>query len=397
MDDRLVALGVTAFAAMAVASVARPTAARIDRTADSASATQERRAPTVPPVESGESLIRQFLGEDTTGHVVVTDSFDLGVLITTLPDPFDSHLDWSFDGQLEAIRRAIETAGYVTDRFWLPGAQDSIELPVVKRRVALREVWPGVMLFRASNVQVHKLLLLFIAPELPTRGIYKESLRAALQQRRDLFTSHILPIRAERADSIRIIGPTFSGSALSLQLVLRSWLTQHPENPVAVVSGTATSLDNLETLDCAGLGIQFRATIHPDASLDAAFAEVVKKLDLNPGRVAILRESSTQYGQGLLNQPAAPSEKRPPVCGGKRSPQATTGSSSPDSQVVVIPFPMSISSLRSEYQRVPAAAGADPKLPGTSEAPRLPSTCWIRLGPRRICPSAPGFLRSHWT
>ena len=64
-------------------------------------------------------------------------------------------------------------------------------------------------------------------------------------------------------------------------------------------------------------------------SLTQAFSNVVlPRLGLRPSQVALLRESSTQYGQDLLDTDSA-----------SRS-TADTG------QFVIMPFPMSISSLR---------------------------------------------------
>ena len=117
----------------------------------------------------------------------------------------------------------------MTDRFWLPGQRDSVRR-AGHGRVAVREVRPGVVLFRSSKSSDHRLHLLYLIHELPTRGIYKEALSTALEERRLLLGPGKLPLRAERAGPIRIIGPNFSGSALSLQLALKSWLARHPED-----------------------------------------------------------------------------------------------------------------------------------------------------------------------
>ena len=44
----------------------------------------------------------------------------LQVIVASIPDPFDSHLDWAYDAYLEAFRRSLASAGYVPDRYWLP-------------------------------------------------------------------------------------------------------------------------------------------------------------------------------------------------------------------------------------------------------------------------------------
>jgi len=339
MDNRALGLGFVAAAAVAVVSITRPSAPRTE-SVDSASVAQAAReiGPADAPFERGEDLLAGFFGAGPT----VSDTFSLDVLIACVPDPYDSHLDWSFDGALETIRRAFETAGYVTDRFWLPGQRDSVRR-AGHGRVALRELRPGVVLFRSSKPGDHRLHLLYLIHELPTRGIYKEALSAALEERRLLLGPGRLPLRAERAGPIRIIGPNFSGSALSLQLGLKSWLDRHKEDSVSMLSGTATSRENLTTLDLPAQRMRFRATINTDDQLETSMRAVIRQLGVRDSQVALLRESSTQYGQGL-----------------------TAG------EFLVVPFPMSISSLRAEYQRVPSAEEAAQTLPGAGEAPRLP-------------------------
>ncbi len=344
-------------------------------------------APADSLARSGRDLLREFFGTRSDG--AVRDSFGLGVLIATVPDPYDSHLDWSFDAGLEAIRRAFETSDYVVDRFWLPGPRDSVSPTPGRPRVALRELRPGVMLFRrvqANSLRREsdslrgksdspRLELLYLIPELPTRGIHKDALRAALDERQVLLhpgTADSLPLRRDSAGPIRIVGPNFSGAALSLRFVLQQWLAEQKadSDSVALVSGSATSMANVTTFQLPR--VTFHATINPDQALDRVLVGVVLPcLGLLPSQVALLQESSTQYGQGLLDQmPGGPRR----AVGGRRTiscpgPKMETRE---DSQFVVIPFPMSISSLRAEYQRVPAGTAPAPGLPGASEAPRLP-------------------------
>lgn len=381
METRTGTVGFTAIITAAVAAaLLRPASVRVSSEAGPSEVSATDRAPSgqhqgAPRVEAlgqtGNDLLLEFLGtQGKAGGRPAADTFDVGILIATLPDPFDSHLDWSFDADLEAIRRAFETSDYVVDRFWLPGPRDSVPRGAGGRPLALREVRPGVILFRGSHQAARRLQILYLVPELPTRGIYKEALWAALEERRALFRQSSLPLRPDSVGPIRIIGPTFSGTALSLRLVLRQWLAQHNRDSVDIVSGSATSVGNLQTFDVPGIG--FRATINPDESLGRVLAEVVLPcLGLKPSQVALLQESSTQYGQGLLAPATSPTSKgggssRKTFCPAPetRGPQ--------EGQFNVIPFPMSISSLRSEYQRIPGGPAVEPGLPGANEAPRLP-------------------------
>src|SRR5689334_8641626 len=45
---------------------------------------------------------------------------DMEFLIATVPDPLDSRFGYNFDSTLDAIQMAIESQGYVLDRYWLP-------------------------------------------------------------------------------------------------------------------------------------------------------------------------------------------------------------------------------------------------------------------------------------
>jgi hypothetical protein len=67
------------------------------------------------------SLIRKYLGDDRADHPLHT--LPVEFLIATVPDPKDSSLGYLFDRYLAAIQRALETAGYVLDRFEPPWRQ----------------------------------------------------------------------------------------------------------------------------------------------------------------------------------------------------------------------------------------------------------------------------------
>jgi hypothetical protein len=393
--ERSAPFGLIAVAIAMAAVVGTNRSAPAGRDAASAPADSSPRAATggVAPADtagrSGRDLLREFFGTRSKSDSAVPDSFSLGVLIATVPDPYDSHLDWSFDAGLEAIRRAFETSDYVVDRFWLPGPKDSLAPAPGRPRVALRELRPGVMLFRrvqpdnlrlpADSIRLQqdslRLELLYLVPELPTRGIHKEALRTALQERQALLhpdpgAADPLPLRRDSRGPIRIVGPNFSGAALSLRFVLQQWLAGRPADSVALISGSATSMANKAIFHQPG--VSFHATINPDQALDRVLVGVVLPcLGLLPSQVALLQESSTQYGQGLLDQVPGGAGR---MVGGRQTPSCTgpTIRKAQDSQFVVIPFPMSISSLRAEYQRVPAGTAPPPGLPGAAEAPRLP-------------------------
>ena len=166
--------------------------------------------PAPAPHLGGTSLLSAFYQKDIDSISPGARRETLRIFILTLPDPVSSHLDWSYDAELESMRRAMEHSGYVIDRFWLPwrttadttagrlGVADS--LPGAR--------WPGVMLFRRGNTSEDALVLVYVVGEVPTSGIHRLAMKEALEERRRL-----LPIDSvsPTTDTVRVIGPAFSG------------------------------------------------------------------------------------------------------------------------------------------------------------------------------------------
>ena len=366
MEQRTAALGFTTLAVVAIAASAVRSPAP-PGPPSSAEAAPAARSPTRPAAAKvapaatftrGQELLQRFFGGDTLPFKLRRYDFD--VLIATLPDPVDSHLDWAFDTGLEAIRRAFESSGYVMEGFWLP-PRDTVEVSAGGRPLPRRELEPAVMLFRGTEPATPRLRLLYLVPEVPTSGIYKEAFFTAFRERRRLRDSTTLPL-AGTARLIRIVGPVFSGSAVSLQLALRRVLTS--DDSVKIVSGSATSLSNLATLTNDSLRMRFSATVNPDESMQATLHVVLHRLGIPDSQVAILQESSTQYGQSLLATDTAGAAKV--------APDSAAGGHRAGADFLTIPFPMSISSLRTEYQRLPADPTAGAAVPGATAAPGLP-------------------------
>ncbi|MBV9109218.1 MAG: hypothetical protein JO306_07420, partial [Gemmatimonadetes bacterium] len=310
------------------------------------------------------------------------DPYDLavGTLIATVPDPTDSHMDWAFDSYLESIRRAYEARNYVLDSFWVPWSEKNDTLLVEGAGAAgirVREEYPGVMLFRRSYIPRpdssaealldkgaklggitdemretlrrsaarlvpdtgRALQVVFLVGEVPTAGIHKGAMLRALLSRDSLPT--------DSADTVRIVGPSFSGSATSLAWALREWRAspeRRPGNPpVRIVSGAATVTRNAELFreGAAGPGVQLRATVNTDSTLERVLLEsVLCPLHVRPDQVLILRESGT-YG----HEAAQASDV---TCADRRT-------LSP-ADFLQIPFPMNVAGLRAEYEAHPRAA-----------------------------------------
>ena len=347
-------------------------------------------------VVTGTALLEEFFGEPLDHRRRCTKGsscYDLDFLIVSLPDPIDSFLDWAFDADLESMRRALESRQYVTNRFWLPWDEDR-KAASGRPATHYRSDHPGVFLFRSSNPTEHRLRLVYVVGEISTGGVHKRALEAALAERRRLLRSRRFADSTGARDTIRFVGPFFTGAALSTRLTLERWREANADTSFALfVSGAATGLGNLLAFDSSSDAIHpakrmsFHATVNSDLTLGMAMLRVMVDtahgLGIPPDHIALVQESSTQYGQQsaagvpvpTLDSAVRISLRAAAVSAGAsrlaiKLADLREGTRVTDS-MLVIPYPMSISSLRAEYARHPASAKGADELRG-DPAPRIP-------------------------
>ncbi len=313
-----------------------------------------------------------------------------------------------FDQHVQAIQRALEHAGYLLDRQSLPwsasskpaatsgphsGTGSSQPRAVAESRGETCENdngdVPGVILFRSEGAGAPKrLLLLLLVGESPTFGVDKVALVQALDLASALPPSEAGAVRSgppaggseTEGRVIRILGPTFSGSATSLGRGLVLWADERSTGwtPTSVpslniISGSVTDADSglsLQHLD--GLPpelqsrVRFSTTVFTDQYVMDLFLHYLQNRDsfvpwtscpasiekahhdpafLN--NVAFLVENTTGYGMGLLES----SEDRP----GTSSPVEKDG-------YLKIPFPMHIAHLRAEWEKAAPRSGSSGNL-----------------------------------
>ena len=119
-------------------------------------------------------------------------------------------------------------------------------------------------------------------------------------------------------DTLRVMGPAFSGSAVSLRFVLDSWLESRGNIPnlrFQIISGTATAIDPSRLSHAGHDQATFQATVPPDDETLQAVACYIQHLGYP--RIAILTEGNTAYGQNLARD----------IGGGRKG--AAKGSSQP--------------------------------------------------------------------
>ena len=136
-------------------------------------------------------------------------------VIAMVPDPLDSHAAYRFDETLEALQTGAQEAGYLFDRFALTWPKPGSNPPSDKKdsKAGDFRTIPSVLLFR-SRSEPDRVLVMFLVGETPTAGIHKMAMVSALQVSRALLAGQ--PISEERS-RLRVIGPNFSGSVVSLR------------------------------------------------------------------------------------------------------------------------------------------------------------------------------------
>lgn len=336
----------------------------------------------------GRILVHELLGRDPAEEDTVR------ALVALLPDPAESSLDWTYDADLAALRQSLESSGYLGDRMWFPNPRDSasdLDIQGHRDTTALKraapEIFPGVMLFRGTDAtRGVDALVVYVVGELPTSGAHTIALRNALDEAADLDDS----------DTLRILGPTFSGSFFSLRSTIESWSGHNGCRVFRVVTGSATSAKGREymatpgTLDCGVSGddsdstttLRFAATVHNDDEYLRVVDGLLRDLDLRSSDVALLAEGGTAYGQQRIQGPdsssAADSSTAPD------SSSAADNSNAADGSIVAgalrIPFPLNAGVVRTAYERNPEPVPQD-AISFTPTA-RLPLT--LNLEPRPL-------------
>ena len=275
--------------------------------------------------------------------------YDVTFIVATVPDYVDSNAGWFADQSLTAIQSAMSRSAYLLDRFRLidwTRTDPRTDNPVANDS-RLHERQPGALIFReaqkreedtSSSVdgeRVVRLRVVLLALETPTSGVHRSALRNAIR-----FIRAWRKCSGDEKEGLDVLGPTFSGSTLSMALTLGD-----PDDEFArafkrirVISGSASADDNVDTFQRFAPGAKFTAAVQPTSEIWRVMAAVLERM--NPswtcGRnVGILKESNTAYGQasafGRASRTAKDCEKDPPLA-----------------EAEVFAFPLHVSQLRSD-------------------------------------------------
>jgi hypothetical protein len=261
----------------------------------------------------------EFLGmskaerqDPTTYDRKVSESFR--TLVVTIPDPIDSRLDSDFDETLTALSLAAAIRGYALDRFWLPWSVDRRDLEPDGSPGHCHTRQPGVVLYRgaAQSALGDRHLALLLVGETPTTGIHRVAMARALEMVR----------AAGDEKAVRVLGPSFSGTAPSLTRELGRFRDRDRRWKFTIVTGSATAIPREAGGESATL--QIRSAVHDDQEMWEVLDGYLKELGICHDEVAVLMESDTAYGASI-------------------TPKYYAGT--------LLRFPTQISRIRSDYQQ----------------------------------------------
>ena len=330
--------------------------------------------------------------------------YQIEYLIVTLPDPLAPALSAQFDSRLDAIQRAAEADNFIIDRLDLPwpdamkGAAEGLKpeqdiepqpSPAAagangaaseKNRF---DRDPGLILLRSRKER--RLLILFIVGERPTTGIHKRALRSALdqtawlsrwqsasEQTSDPFLSVMPPVAADtHSPELRIMGPTYSGSADSLAFTIKTWLDSSnlaTKPRVRIISGSATAIGPRQFPS----PIDYHMTTIPiTANVFAKFA--MSAFKAKPNEIALLSEANTAYGRSFgpgITNPRSTTEE------GESVPTKT------GPPILYLHFPLHIANLRGAW----GAQSAIGRLPSPIQTSNIPLSPQPEAHPDYIVP-----------
>lgn len=265
---------------------------------------EEKKDESVPKVdvwEHGTRLYREYFKPGTEGAgesgfrevLKAKGDYELEFVIALVPDPLDSQLPAGFDQALEGIQQAYVDSGYLLDRLWLPWSENKALKTGIHRKT------PGMLLFRkrkSDTEKTRKLATVLLVGESPKSGIQKEA-----------FGNAVRMSVLGGSTWIRVIGPSFSGSAESLRLALSLYkghgnpntATAGPAIRFEIVSGTATGEGLAQQFADLGPSVRFCRTVVPDNALwDTSLDHLFERMGWKRRRLALLTEADTAYGKG---------------------------------------------------------------------------------------------------
>jgi hypothetical protein len=279
---------------------------------------------------------------------------DVQFVVATVPNPVSTHLPLVFDRMIEVIEQAAEDDKYSYDSSWFPWdeAKDYSSISdqiMADKAQKLKQSQPGVVVFRgAVNAEMvndmdrtpyQRGLIVFVVDEQPTGGIDRTEFENALA-----WIEWLGGLSLER--TLKILGPSFSGSLPSLDQALDSdKLKQAARAPqVSVSSGSVSGQSSFfwfqNRMKSKHSG-SFETALEGDRLMVDRFLEYLDRQKYPLGCVAIISEDETAFGHTEKD------EVHDKVNQDNHCDEGSYGKNHP----IYLYYPRDIATLRSAYER----------------------------------------------
>jgi hypothetical protein len=295
--------------------------------------------------------------------------------IVLAPDPRHTNLSLMFDREITILQQAAQEEGYEYNSSWIPwkteepppldnlgGRQHQADL------IRARESCPGVILFRKrldpapgtkfpAAIAYQEALIVFVVGEQATGGLNEDQWANAVQW----LTSNASQSSDRNNDNrvLRILGPTFTGSLISLERDLE--VIYAKKQPLSrrfttarVFSGSVTGCatigwfqDQLQQIG-GGKQVVFGSFQENDSVHIFRFLNYLREQGTDLKDVAILSEDETAYA-------ALPLQTATVASGSTFLPTANVGTCAfpyaRENRPFHLVYPRDISALRDAYQK----------------------------------------------
>lgn len=212
----------------------------------------------------------------------------LDPLIALVPCPVDSNLAADFDQALAAIHEAYADSGYLLDGWFLPWTGDA-------EKDKLHNSTPGLLIFRRFDRR--EMAVVLLVGEVPALGIHRTAFQNAVRAVQ-LWGG----AEGRKPVTIRIVGPTLSDSALSLQLAIEEWKGRGLSFEVVTGSARAKQLGDRPWTEL-GSQVSFERTVVDEHELqDRARWFFEQKMGWDLDQVALLTQADGAYGRPFLTK-----------------------------------------------------------------------------------------------
>ncbi|MCU1314460.1 MAG: hypothetical protein JWM54_2217, partial [Acidobacteriaceae bacterium] len=154
-------------------------------------------------------------------------------VIATVPDPVHSHLAPEFDRAMDALVGAASDNRYLRSYAWLPWKALKEDASAATDSDDHASEEPGLLVFdqRSTSGETPIVLYMFLVAEMPGDGLNAGQLKKALTYELELRSALGAEFATDHAGKLRVIGPQYSGSAMSLIETVNGVLTEAWNDP----------------------------------------------------------------------------------------------------------------------------------------------------------------------